>query len=225
MYIELISVCVLSFKYMNLNLNLILGSAETHPIYLSLPIIVPYYKSVLNNLNNTALVAFKLEGIVGFPEKLTRTHQPFCEGYYSFSRDIPIPINQRVNMALSLFQNDYIYRFSLTAKDVMDLREEQLLHISAEESITNQKHQFVSQAAILDCSLFQLSVNVTKDSVGEKNGVTLHGHVTDVAEIIQYSTRSPLYDVSELELLSIGHLLSFETHNYFVLKVCFFLYS
>lgn len=128
-----------------------------------MPIIVPYYQTTFSDVNTTSLVAFKMEGIVGFPEKVTKTHRPFCEGYYSLSKTIPIPINQRVGIAINPFYDDYAYRFSLTAKDVEDLQEDQALHISAEESITNQKHQLVSRDAILACSTFQLFVNITKD--------------------------------------------------------------
>ena len=134
-----------------------IGSSTIHPIYLSLPIIIPYYTKV--NTNKTSLIAFKMEGIIGFPEKVTKIHRPFCEGYYSLSQHIPIPINQRISYSISPFLNDYGYHFSLTSQDVFDFdKNDRVLHISAEESITNQKHQFLSQQDILTCSTFMLSM-------------------------------------------------------------------
>lgn len=108
-----------------------------------------------------------MEGIIGFPEKVTKTHQPFCEGYYSFTRDIPIPIKDRIGMSITHFQDTYTFLFSLSAEDVLHMKEEQFLHISAEESITNQKHQFISQSDILACSSFLLNIRIEKsDSLG-----------------------------------------------------------
>lgn len=137
-------------------------SSDKHPIYLSLPVVVPFYKS--KNHNETSLVAFKMEGIIGFPEKITKTHQPFCEGYYSFTNDIPIPIKDRISLSIKHFQNDYMYSFSLSAADVMTWNENQILHISTEESITNQKHQFVSQADILECSSFIFTIAIKQSN-------------------------------------------------------------
>ena len=48
------------------------------------------------------------------------------------------------------------------------LPENMLIHLAAEESITNQKHQFIHYQDFVECSLFTLSVELQKN---EKNNV------------------------------------------------------
>ena len=163
-----------------------IGSSTIHPIYLSLPIIIPYYTKV--NSNKTSLIAFKMEGIIGFPEKITKIHRPFCEGYYSLSQQIPIPIHQRISYSISPFLYDYGYHFSLTSQDVFDFdKNGQVLHISAEESITNQKHQFLSQQDILACSSFMLSMQFRSSNDPSVVGSEVHSFNHSI--IIQSSLR------------------------------------
>lgn len=103
-----------------------------------------------------------MEGLIGFPEKVTKTHQPFCESYYSLTEAIPIPVKDRIATSLTPFHNDFLYHFSLTADDVLS-NEKLLIHLAAEESITNQKHQFIHYQDFIECSLFTLSVDLQKN--------------------------------------------------------------
>ena len=63
-------------------------------------------------------------------------------------------------MASRQFRDDYMYSFSLTRNDVLGLKESQVIHITAEESLVNQNHVIMSKEEVLECAAFLLSMQI-----------------------------------------------------------------
>ena len=126
--------------------------SEPRPIYLSSPLFVP------RNTASKIAQVIEVFGIITFPEKVTDTHQPFCEAFYSFSQILPSPVMSRKPLEVSRFDSSYRYRCSLRTADVLELNSTDSLHLSVQESITNYKHVAVLRAEILSCLAFQFSL-------------------------------------------------------------------
>lgn len=134
-------------------------AADNHPISLSVPLITSLYQR--RGFDDAGeLYAFNFQGIIGFPEGVTESHQPFCESYYSYSADIPIAISQRQSITLRRWRDDYMYSFAVTLNDVAELKDDGVVHIAAEESVVNQKHVIASREMIMECAPFCLSMTI-----------------------------------------------------------------
>ena len=123
--------------------------SEPRPIYLSSPLFVPRSSS------SKIAPVIEIFGIISFPEKVTDTHQPFCEAFYSFSQILPTPIVARKPLEVTRFASNYRYRCSIRTADVFELNVTDSLHLSVQESVTNFKHLAVLRDEILQCLMFQ----------------------------------------------------------------------
>lgn len=133
-------------------------AGDRHPVALSAPLITALTERKRDD--TVELYALSFQGVVGFPEKVSESHQPFCDVYYSLSRDVPVAISQRQSVASRQFRDDYMYSFSLTRNDVLGLKESQVIHITAEESLVNQNHVIMSKEEVLECAAFLLSMQI-----------------------------------------------------------------
>ena len=140
--------------------------SEPRPIYLSTPLFVPRSSS------SKVAPVIELFGIISFPEKVTDTHQPFCEAFYSFSQILPTPIVARKPLEVQRFANDYRYRCSIRTADVFELNATESLHLAVQESVTNYKHLAVLRDEILHCLNFRLTLEFAErdEKVGDERG-------------------------------------------------------
>ena len=53
-----------------------------------------------------------------------------------------------------------MYSFSLTLNDVLMLRDSQVVHIVAEESLVNQNHVIMTREEVMECAAFLLTMQI-----------------------------------------------------------------
>ena len=134
-------------------------TGDRHPVALSAPLVTALGERK-GEEEAVELYALHFQGVFGFPEKVSESHQPFCEVYYSFSPDVPVAISQRQSVASRQFRDDYMYSFSLTLNDVLMLRDSQVVHIAAEESLVNQNHVIMTREEVMECAAFLLTMQI-----------------------------------------------------------------
>lgn len=134
-------------------------AGDRHPVALSAPLVTALGEQK-GEEEAVELYALHFQGVFGFPEKVSESHQPFCEVYYSFSPDVPVAISQRQSVASRQFRDDYMYSFSLTLNDVLMLRDSQVVHIVAEESLVNQNHVIMTREEVMECAAFLLTMQI-----------------------------------------------------------------
>ena len=134
-------------------------TGDRHPVALSAPLVTALGERK-GEEEAVELYALHFQGVFGFPEKVSESHQPFCEVYYSFSPDVPVAISQRQSVASRQFRDDYMYSFSLTLNDVLMLSDSQVVHIAAEESLVNQNHVIMTREEVMECAAFLLTMQI-----------------------------------------------------------------
>lgn len=133
------------------------SSTDPHPISLSSPLLIPRL------IDSVIPQVIDFVGIISFPEKITETHQPFCDAYYSFSQVIPTPISLRKPLDIRLFLDYYQYHCSVGIADIIAMNSTDLVHLSVEESVVNQSHRSVSKNDIVNCLGFRFSLQIVEE--------------------------------------------------------------
>ena len=117
-------------------------------------LITPVFQSISNN---TVLELYRVVGVIQFIGSISTSA---CDIYYSFSRQSPIPVPDRISVSTHAHLDLLSFSFLVKATDLEAVDDPAVMHVTAEASLDTQSHQFVERGEFHYCSHFVMNLEI-----------------------------------------------------------------
>lgn len=111
----------------------------------------------LSESNTTVLDLYRVVGVIQLAGPISTS---VCDVYYSFSRQSPIPIPDRISVSTHVYLDILSFSFLVKATDLEAVDDPAVMHVTAEASLDTQSHRFVERGEFHYCAQFVMNLEI-----------------------------------------------------------------
>ena len=111
----------------------------------------------LSESNTTVLDLYRVVGVIQLAGPISTS---VCYVYYSFSRQSPIPIPDRISVSTHVYLDILSFSFLVKATDLEGVDDPAVMHVTAEASLDTQSHRFVERGEFHYCAQFVMNLEI-----------------------------------------------------------------